>query len=86
MAMEGNGPFNGTARTLGKIVLADDPVAGDATCARLMGFHPERVSHIREAGECFSCSYRSGWGGLSLDQQLFGFPRSNRLAVLGRYN
>lgn len=48
VAMEGNGPLNGTARTLGKIVLADDPVAADATCARLMGFHPERVSHILE--------------------------------------
>ena len=48
VAMEGNGPLNGTLRTLGKIVLADDPVAADATCARLMGFHPERVSHIHE--------------------------------------
>jgi len=48
VAMEGNGPLNGTPRTLGKLVLADDPVAADATCARLMGFHPERVSHIRE--------------------------------------
>ena len=48
VAMEGNGPLNGTARALGKIVLADDPVAADATCARLMGFHSERVVHIRE--------------------------------------
>jgi len=48
IAMEGNGPLNGSARPLGKIVLADDPVAADSTCARLMRFHPERVSHIRE--------------------------------------
>ena len=48
VAMEGNGPLNGTPRGLGKIVLADDPVAADATCARLMGFDPDRVSHIRE--------------------------------------
>ena len=48
VAMEGNGPLNGSPRALGKIVLADDPVAADATCARLMGFHPERVIHIRE--------------------------------------
>jgi uncharacterized protein (DUF362 family) len=48
MAMEGNGPLNGTARPLGKIVLSDDPVAADATCARLMGFEPERIVHIRE--------------------------------------
>lgn len=48
IAMEGNGPLNGTPRPLGKIVLANDPVAADATCARLMGFLPERVVHIRE--------------------------------------
>jgi uncharacterized protein (DUF362 family) len=48
VAMEGNGPLNGTARPLGKIVLADDPVAADATCARLMGFESNRIAHIRE--------------------------------------
>jgi len=48
VAMEGNGPLSGTARALGKIVLSDDPVAADATCARLMGLHPERVLHIHE--------------------------------------
>src|ERR1700757_4368255 len=49
MAMEGKGPLNGTPRPLGRIVLADDPVAADATCARLMGLEPDRVPHIREA-------------------------------------
>jgi uncharacterized protein (DUF362 family) len=48
VAMEGNGPLNGTPRRLGKIVLADDPVAADATCARLMGINPNGVPHIRE--------------------------------------
>ncbi len=48
VAMEGNGPLNGSARPLGKIVLADDSVAADATCARLMGFEPERIGHIHE--------------------------------------
>jgi uncharacterized protein (DUF362 family) len=51
MAMEGNGPLNGTARPLGKIVLADDLVAADATCARLMGFEPDRIVHIREGAK-----------------------------------
>jgi uncharacterized protein (DUF362 family) len=46
--MEGNGPLNGTRRPLGTIVWADDPVAADATCARLMGFEPRRIVHIRE--------------------------------------
>jgi len=47
VAMEGNGPLNGKPRPLNRIVLADDPVAADATCARLMGLDPERVTHIR---------------------------------------
>jgi uncharacterized protein (DUF362 family) len=46
MAMEGNGPLNGTPRPLRRVVLADDPVAADATCARLMGFEPARIPHI----------------------------------------
>jgi len=51
IAMEGNGPLNGSARPLNTIVLADDPVAADATCARLMGFDPEKVAHIRVAAQ-----------------------------------
>jgi uncharacterized protein (DUF362 family) len=39
--------LNGTPRTLGKIALANDPVAADATCARLMGFEPGQIVHIR---------------------------------------
>src|SRR5262249_32412579 len=51
VAMEGNGPLNGTPRWLGTIVLAGDPVAADATCARLMGLAPDRVAHIKEAAK-----------------------------------
>ena len=46
IAMEGNGPLNGTPRALGRAILADDPVAADATCARLMGFDPRKIAHI----------------------------------------
>jgi uncharacterized protein (DUF362 family) len=49
IAMEGNGPLHGTPRNLGKIVLADDPVAADFTCARLMGLDPHRVWHLDRA-------------------------------------
>lgn len=51
VAMEGNGPLNGTGRRLNRIVIADDPVAADATCARLMGLLPEKVAHIHEAAK-----------------------------------
>ena len=46
VTMEGNGPLNGTPRELGKIVLADDLVAADSTCARLMGLDPVRVESL----------------------------------------
>ena len=49
VAMEGNGPLHGSHRHLGKIVLADDPVAADFTCARLMGLNPHAVGHLDRA-------------------------------------
>lgn len=65
IAMEGNGPLNGAARHMGSIVLSNDPVAADATCARLMGFEPNRIPHIREASRflgnsCLSCIEQVG--------------------------
>lgn len=51
VAMEGDGPLNGTARALNRIVLADDPVAADATCSRLMGLDPDKIAHIRTGSE-----------------------------------
>ncbi len=50
-AMEGNGPLNGSARRLNRIVLADDPVAADATCARLMGLDPDKIVHLRAGAQ-----------------------------------
>ncbi len=41
--MEGDGPLHGTARHVGALVMGLDPVAVDATGARLMGIPPERV-------------------------------------------
>ena len=48
-AMEGNGPLHGIPRMLGCIVFANDPVAADATCCRLMGIEPELVPHLSMA-------------------------------------
>ena len=50
VGMEGNGPLHGEKRNLGVIVIGDDPVAADATVARLMGLRPERVQHLLVAG------------------------------------
>jgi uncharacterized protein (DUF362 family) len=49
VGMQGDGPLNGTHTHLGTILLADDPVAADAGLAELLGSHPERIKHIREA-------------------------------------
>jgi uncharacterized protein (DUF362 family) len=51
VAMEGNGPLAGTSRPLHSILLSDDPVAADATCARLMGLQPEKIPHVHEAAK-----------------------------------
>ncbi len=49
VGMEGNGPIQGVPKTCGVLVLGDDPVAVDATCARIMGLVPERVEYLAHA-------------------------------------
>jgi uncharacterized protein (DUF362 family) len=50
VAMEGDGPLNGTAKEIGIVLLSDDPVAADASLARMLGFIPNRIPYIRAAG------------------------------------
>jgi uncharacterized protein (DUF362 family) len=50
VGMEGNGPIQGTLKAAGVLILGDDPVAVDSTCARVMGFKPEKIKHIAQAG------------------------------------
>ncbi len=50
VAMEGDGPLLGNPRNLNRIVISDDAVAADATCARLMGFEPSRIGYLKTAG------------------------------------
>ena len=47
VAMEGDGPIKGTPRDMGVLVFGTDPVATDATAARLMGFDPERLGYLQ---------------------------------------
>jgi len=49
VAMEGNGPTNGTPVQMDTIIAGVDPVATDATASRVMGFDPHSISHIRRA-------------------------------------
>src|SRR2546425_2601752 len=50
IAMEGDGPLNGTPRAMNTVLLADDAVAADSTLLRLVGQQTDRVAHVREAG------------------------------------
>lgn len=49
VGMEGNGPVQGTAKSCGVLVMGGDPVAVDATCARIMGLAPERIDYLAKA-------------------------------------
>ena len=49
VGMEGNGPIQGTPKPCGVLILGDDPVAVDSTCARIMGLDPQRIEHLSQA-------------------------------------
>lgn len=49
IGMEGNGPIQGSAKASGVLVAGDDPVAVDATCARIMGLLPDRIDYLKRA-------------------------------------
>jgi uncharacterized protein (DUF362 family) len=48
-AMEGDGPIMGRARPLGFVAMGADPVAVDATCARVIGLDPEKIEYLKPA-------------------------------------
>jgi uncharacterized protein (DUF362 family) len=50
VGMEGNGPISGEPIASGVLVFADDPVAADAVGASLMGFDPDQIPYLSEAG------------------------------------
>jgi uncharacterized protein (DUF362 family) len=50
VGMEGNGPIQGTPIAANVLVFGDDPVATDVVSARVMGFDPEKISYLAEAG------------------------------------
>jgi uncharacterized protein (DUF362 family) len=50
VGMEADGPFVGSARKTGVLVVGADGVAVDATATRLMGLNPDDVTHLRFAG------------------------------------
>jgi uncharacterized protein (DUF362 family) len=51
VGMEGKGPVDGTPIKMNLIIAGKDVVATDATAARIMGFDPAEISHIRTAAQ-----------------------------------
>jgi uncharacterized protein (DUF362 family) len=49
-AMIGTGPLGGHAVETGLVIASTDPVAADVVGARLLGFEPQAVRHLWEAG------------------------------------
>ena len=49
IGMEGDGPIMGTAKHVGCLIMGTNPVAVDATCARVMGLNPFGVGHLKLA-------------------------------------
>jgi uncharacterized protein (DUF362 family) len=51
VAMEGNGPIQGTPKSAGVLVMGSDLVAVDATCCRIMDLDPENIEYLRLSDE-----------------------------------
>lgn len=51
VGMEGNGPVQGKPRPCGVLVMGPDLVAVDATCCRIMGINPDKISFLQMATE-----------------------------------
>jgi uncharacterized protein (DUF362 family) len=51
VGMEGDGPIMGSAKPLGLVVVGANPTAVDATCARIMGLDPARISYLQLASQ-----------------------------------
>src|SRR5207249_3927611 len=49
-AMLGTGPLGGHAVETGLVIASADPVAADVVGAKLLGFGPQAVRHLWEAG------------------------------------
>jgi len=64
LCVEGNrGPTQGLPKQVGLFIGGQDPVAVDAFCARLMGFWPYAIGHLRKAARAGLGSFAYGLTG-----------------------
>ncbi len=59
VGMEGDGPILGTPRFVGVMVMGRNLPAVDATCVRIMGYDPQRVSYLRAASRALGPIHES---------------------------
>jgi len=76
VGMEGEGPVDGTPVWMNLIIAGRDVVATDATAARIMGFNPFEIKHIRRAYEKSLGSSEAQIVGEKLDAVTRIFKRS----------
>jgi uncharacterized protein (DUF362 family) len=51
LGMEGDGPIRGTPHAFGVLAMSRDPIAADATCARVLGFDAAKLPYLEAASE-----------------------------------
>jgi len=49
VGMEGDGPIMGEPKNVGCVIVGSNPVAVDATCARIMALEPSRIDYLKQA-------------------------------------
>jgi uncharacterized protein (DUF362 family) len=75
-AMIGTGPLGGHAVETGLVIASTDPIAADVVGARLLGFKPQAVRHLWEAG-------RLGLGETNTDKM--DFPALSLEEAIGEF-
>ncbi|MDP3013047.1 MAG: DUF362 domain-containing protein, partial [Candidatus Subteraquimicrobiales bacterium] len=61
VGMEGMGPAYGRPKEMGIVLVSRNPLSADAVAARLMGFNPENIPHLKLCSEM-------GLGGIQLQK------------------
>jgi uncharacterized protein (DUF362 family) len=80
------GPSFGVPIPLKAIICSKDPVATDAFCARLMGFHPWFIGHIRKSASSGVGSMKYSIKGSNVDKVDFEISKLEfRLIKLGGF-
>ena len=77
VAMEGNGPIQGTPVPAGVVVMGRDVAAVDATCARLMKLDPLKITYLKDAANL-------GVEGLGAIQESSIEQRGEQISTLAR--